>query len=177
MNCPRCGQPLPLGALQCAHCGQGFVPAGGIAQAAGAAAAVGPGQAYVGAYVPPPTKRWPWVVGSLAAAVIALAGLRAVGLLKLGAGAPGSQLQANARAPGAVLREGEAAGPPILQEPGQAPPPILQTPATAPAPVLEDTAKDVTMPKEDLDWLKWLEKIEKEKQQLTATEQTQMMTL
>jgi len=119
---------------------------------------------------------------------VALAGLRAVGLLKLGAASPNSQVRAGANAPGAVLRQGENGGPPILQEPGQAPAPILQTPADAPPPILEapakapapvlgDTAKNVTMPKDIEDWLKWLEKIEKEKQLLTAKEQTQLMTM
>ncbi|MHB8635670.1 MAG: hypothetical protein ACYC96_04265 [Fimbriimonadaceae bacterium] len=127
--------------------------------------------------MPPPSKRWPWVVGSALAAVLALAGLHAVGLLKFGAGPAKTHLQANAGVPGSVLRQGEENSPPILQAPGEAPPPILQAPSTAPPPVLEDSAKKVTMPPEDLDWLKWLEKIEKEKQQLTATEQTQLTTM
>jgi hypothetical protein len=86
------------------------------------------------------------------------------------------------------MQEGAGSGPPLLQKPGEgpppllqmpdnAPPPLLQMPSTVPPPVLGDSAQKITMPKEDLDWLKWLEKIEKEKQALTSKEQTQLTTL
>jgi len=47
----------------------------------------------------------------------------------------------------------------------------------APPPVLENTKEAISMPKDIEDWLKWLEKIEREKQQLTAREQTQLTTM
>ena len=187
MNCPRCGQPLPAGARACASCGQAFL-AQGVPQAGGAAAMAAPGPTWTGVYVPPPSKRWPWVVGSVLAAVLALAGLHAAKLLRFGSDSPPPQLQANAGAPGSVLPRNADGTVPILQAPGEAPPPnlqapadapppLLQAPSTAPPPVLGDTANKKEMPKEDLDWLKWLEKIEKEKQELTSTEQTQLTTM
>ncbi|HLK16486.1 MAG TPA: hypothetical protein VKT78_16890 [Fimbriimonadaceae bacterium] len=146
-------------------------------QGAGAAAAAMPNQSFAGAYVPPPTKRWPWVVGSVLAGVLAIAGLHKVGLLRLAGGAPKSSLQANASAPPPILHQGANAPAPILQEPNQAPPPILQAPSAAPPPILNDSRNVVSMPKDIEDWLKWLEKIEKEKQELTSTESTKLTTL
>ena len=158
-----------------------------MAQPAGAAMAA-PGQAWSGAYVPPPSSRWPWIVGAVIAAAAALASLHSVGLLRIGGGSNGSQLQANAAGPGSHLSSSASGGPPILQAPGDGPPPILQAPqdgpppilqapAIAPQPNLEASVEKKAMPQEDLDWLKWLEKIEREKQELTAKEQTQLTTM
>ncbi len=136
-----------------------------------------PAGGYAGVYVPPPSKRWPWVVGALLASILAVFGLQKVGFLHIGSSPPKAVLTQNGKAPNGVLRDGDSPVPPLLQQPGDAPPPILQMPGTVPPPALEDTTKKISMPKDIEDWLKWLEKIEKEKQALTAKEQTQMTTL
>lgn len=144
-------------------------------QPAGAMAA--PGQSWGTPFVPARSNRWPWVLGGVLGAILALAGLKSTGFLKLGSGPNGSDLQAGASAPGSRLSEGAAGGPPILRAPGETPPPVLQAPATAPPPALQDAVIKKQMPQEDLDWLKWLEKCENEKQALTAKESTELTTM
>ena len=109
---------------------------------------------------------WPWVVGTLAAAAIALLGLRASGFLKLGGGASDPNLALN----------GKTHSPNLIKE-GKTPDPVLQATAQTAPPILEQGATEVKMPDDVYDWLKWLEQIEKEKQALTGKQMSELMVL
>ncbi len=95
------------------------------------------------------------VVGGLAALAVLVFGLNAMGLLKLGAGAPK----------------------PALQVKGGTPPPSLQLPAkAAPAP-LTVGAERKQMPADVLEWLKHLERCEKEKVTISGDQMAEAMVL
>jgi hypothetical protein len=157
-----------LGAPACPHCGQPFIATAG----AGAAAAPA-----IGTFSPTSQRTWPWVVGPALAAILALFGLRATGLLRIGGESPDSHLQASAAGPNSNLQAHGSDSIPLLPAQAQAPAPFLQVPAKLPPPILEDTKKDVSMPDDIYRWLKWLEEIEKEKRALTKKEDTEMSTL
>lgn len=172
MQCPRCGQPVVPGARFCAACGAAFAPLPGQPVAAGV-----PGHAIAPTFVPSSPKKWPWIVGALLATLLALGGLTATKVLRFGRGADDSSLRAGGSIPDPALRSGQDTPPPLLQAQSSPNVPGLSAPGSSPPPILGAAAAKVKMPDDVYQWLLWLEKIEREKRQLTRHQETEMQTL
>jgi hypothetical protein len=95
-------------------------------------------------FAPKKNEALPWILGGVAALLVALIGLGASGLLRVGGKSGSANLAANGRLAGADLREkGNLNAPPL-------------------------NANMEGMPQDVYDWLKHLEKTEKMKQDLAA---------
>ena len=135
MFCPKCGKPSGAGAAFCMHCGQRFAPSAPVTApqvSQGAAPAFPNPQAS--------SKKTTWIAfGTALAMVLALLfGLRATGLLQLGAKNP--QIEA-------LKAEGQNPQMPLLRAEGSQPPPALS-----------QGAQRIEMPAEIRRWLEHLEK-------------------
>jgi predicted nucleic acid-binding Zn ribbon protein len=151
MRCPRCGNAVNPNAAQCPHCGQALRAAAPAATTIATAtlATTAMEQAFE-----QQRKRSLTIAAIVVLALIVLGlGLRASGVLQLGANAPGDKLlTAKGTAPGTVLTQ-----------PGK----------TSSAPLTKSAERPV-MPDDVMDWLKHLEKCEAMKNELEGDQDAEV---
>ncbi len=154
MFCPKCGKPSAAGAAFCMHCGQRFAPA-----TPATAPQVPQGAAPAFPNPQANSKKTAWIAaGTAMAMLLALFfGLRATGLLQLGAKNP--QIDA-------LKAEGQNPQIPLLRAEGSQPPPSLS-----------QGAERIEMPADIRRWLEHLEAIEKRKNDLSMKQLSQMAVL
>ncbi|MBN9503054.1 MAG: zinc ribbon domain-containing protein [Armatimonadetes bacterium] len=198
MNCPRCGKTVGANAMFCMHCGQGLAgPQQGARQSQ--QPMPNPGNPAMAAPMfassTPSGKKTTWIAITTALAIVLaiVIGLKAAGVLKIGAQSPKlasldaegqaanqRALQANGQVPQNDLLKADGSTPQqeSLKAEGQSPEvPLMRADGQVGPNTLDRTDMRVMMPDDVRRWLEHLERIEKRKNDLSLKQLADMTVL
>lgn len=179
MFCSKCGKAVVAGATFCMHCGQPLAPARPQTAAPGFSQ---PAPAFPSPDSANGKKTTTIAVVTALAMILAIFfGLKASGMLQLGATSPKLQaLRAEGEVPKQELLKSEGTSPQqdILRAEGSTPnQDLLRAEGSTTPPILDRTQQSVVMPDDIRKWLEHLERIEKRKNDLSMKQLAQLTVL